>query len=162
MGTLFTLETAERVARLVVTRLAPYCRKIEIAGSIRRRRPRVHDADIVLIPGDSWNLYREILELNKPFKPKPDGPKIKTINIGGVPVDLYIADEKTWATLLLIRTGSAANNIRLCSRAQELGWILHADGSGLFRITGERIAGDSEISIYNAMGLAFQRPEERE
>ena len=26
---------------------------------------------------------------------------------------------------------------------------------------GERIAGDSELSIYNALGLPYQAPEER-
>jgi hypothetical protein len=43
-----------------------------------------------------------------------------------------------------------------------LGWHLAASGDGLFNGKGERIAGDSEISIYNALGLAWQRPEERD
>lgn len=49
-------------------------------------------------------------------------------NIG---VDLYLCTPETWATTLLIRTGSAAHNIWLCSRARELGGKLHAGGEGL-------------------------------
>jgi DNA polymerase (family 10) len=76
-------------------------------------------------------------------------------------VDIYIADETTWATLLLIRTGSTENNIRLCSRAKDMGWHLAASGDGLFNEMGKRIAGDTEISIYNALGLPYQEPLER-
>ncbi len=162
METQFTLERVKQTAELVVKRLAPYCKKIEMAGSVRRGRRWVHDADIILIPRDSWNLYQEILALNRPFKPKPDGPKIKRISVGGIPIDLYIADERNWATLLLIRTGSVASNKKLCARAQELGWTLHADGSGLFDKEGKRIAGDTEISIFNALGLEYQPPNKRE
>ncbi|MBA7599363.1 hypothetical protein ES703_06395 [subsurface metagenome] len=167
------LERAEKIAAAVVKRLAPYCKKkedsrgyyIEVVGSIRRRKPWVKDIDIVLIGSDFWNLTREILAIDSrdPYVPLPSRVttvKLRRINYYGTQVDLYFATEHTWATLLLIRTGSAQNNIRLCSRAKELGYHLHASGEGLFN-KGERIAGDTELSIYNALGLPWQRPRER-
>jgi len=162
-STKYTIEMGRKVAELVIKRLEPYCKpaRCVVAGSIRRGAPMVHDVDIVLIPGDSWNLYQEILALNKPFKPSPDGPKIKKIRVGGMPVDLYITDEREWATILLIRTGSVANNIRLCTRAKDIGFQLKADGSGLFNQFNKRIAGDTEMSIYGALGLPYQNPDER-
>ncbi|GAI23919.1 unnamed protein product [marine sediment metagenome] len=42
------LERAQKIASEVITRLAPYCKKIEVAGSVRRRKPRVKDIDFVL------------------------------------------------------------------------------------------------------------------
>jgi len=33
--------------------------------------------------------------------------------------------------------------------------------TGLFNAKGERIAGDTELSIYQALGLRYQHPEER-
>src|SRR6266446_3745254 len=48
-----------------------------------------------------------------------------------MPVDIYMATEESWATLLLIRTGSAEHNIWMCARARACGGKLHADGSGL-------------------------------
>jgi len=155
------LERAQKTAEAVVEKLKPYCKRIEIAGSIRRRRPLVHDIDIVLIPLDPWNLHHEILGLCRPHPATASGSKIMRIQINGMQVDLYFADKTTWSTLLLIRTGSAQNNIRLCSIAKKKGWRLHADGSGLFNEKGERIAGDTESSIYEALGLKYQRPEDR-
>ena len=153
-----TLERAQKVADAVVKRLSPYCQRIEIAGSIRRRKPWVNDVDLVLVPKDLWNLHSELMKLGQL---KMSGKKIMRVMVGSTQVDLYIAEPETWATLLLIRTGSKENNIRLCSRAKDMGWHLAASGDGLFNAKGERIAGDSEISIYNALGLPFQRPEER-
>ena len=155
------LERAEKMAEAIVKYLSPYCKKIEVAGSIRRRKAWVNDIDLVLIPANLWNLHQEILNLSRAFPPKASGSKIMRIEVNSTQVDLYFADETTWATLLLIRTGSAQNNIRLCSRAKDGGWHLAADGSGLFNEVGWRIAGDSEQSIYEALGLPYQEPRER-
>ena len=152
------LERAQKIADAVVKRLSPYCQKIEVAGSIRRRKPQVRDIDLVLFPKDPWNFHAELMKLGQL---KMSGKKILRVMVGSTQVDIYVADEATWATLLLIRTGSKENNIRLCSRAKDMGWHLAASGDGLFNEKEERIAGDSEISIYNALGLPYQRPEER-
>lgn len=152
-----SLERAEKIAGTVVKRLSPYC-EIEVAGSVRRKRPWVNDIDFVLISSDLWNLHNEIKGLGQV---KMKGEKIIRVMAGLVQIDLYFATRATWATLLLIRTGSAENNIRLCSRAKYLGWHLAASGDGLFNESNQRIAGDSEMSIYNALGLPWQRPQER-
>lgn len=156
------LEKAETISAEVIKRLNPYCKRIEVAGSIRRRKPFPKDIDIVLIPSDPFNLEGEILNLARPFAPKLSGEKLKRFIFNGSQVDIYIADEQSWATLLLIRTGSTENNIRLCSIAKKKGWHLAASGEGLFNENGERVAGDSEESIYSALELPYQRPEERE
>ncbi len=152
------LEKAQQIAAEVVKVLAPYCSRIEVAGSIRRRKPLVNDIDIVLIPSDPWNLTGEIARLGAVTA---HGAKIQRVQHQGAWIDLYMATPETWATLLLIRTGSKENNIRLCSLAKRKGWHLFADGSGLFNENGSRVAGDSEKSIYEALGLLYQDPWER-
>lgn len=154
------LERAKAIANEVITKLAPYCAKIEVAGSIRRQKPWVEDVDIVLIPSpsDLWNLSSEVMKLGPAVM---DGYKLKRINHNGIQVDLYYATAETWATLLLIRTGSKDNNIRLCSLAKKRGWHLAANGDGLFNERGERIAGDSEESIYKMLSLPYEEPWER-
>ena len=152
------LERAQKIADQVIKRLSPYCKKIEVAGSVRRKRPWVNDIDFVLIPDDLWNLHHEIKGLGQV---KVGGSKIMKVMAGSTQVDFYFADDQTWATLLLIRTGSAENNIRLATLAKNKGWRLAASGDGLFNERGERVAGDTEISIYNALGLPYQKPEER-
>jgi len=155
------LEVAQKIAAEVIERLSPYCQKIEVVGSIRRQKDLPNDIDIVLIPSDAWNLEGEVLALARPFKPKMSGEKLKRFDYNGAQVDLYFASEDTWATLLLIRTGSKENNIRLCSKAKRAGWHLAASGAGLFDCTGQRVAGDTEESIYKALGLLYQEPWER-
>lgn len=155
------LERVKKIAAEVIGRLSPYCWKIEVAGSIRRQMPFPRDVDIVLIPSDAWNLEGEVLGLARPHQPKVSGSKLKRLDYNGVQVDLYYADQDTWATLLLIRTGSKESNIRLCSLAKKKGWHLSASGAGLFNETGERVAGDTEESIYVALGLAYVEPWER-
>jgi len=159
------LERAQKIASEVIKRLAPYCKKkadgnayIEVAGSIRRKAPNPKDIDLVLIPSDLWNLQHEIMGMGQV---RMSGMKIMRVMVGIVQVDLYIASPETWATLLLIRTGSAVNNIRLATLAKKRGWHLAASGEGLFNENGQRIAGDSEQSIYEALGLPYQAPEER-
>ncbi len=152
------LARAQRIAEGVVKELSPYCSRIMVAGSVRRKKPLVNDIDLVLVPDDLWNLNAELMKLGQL---KMSGPKIMRFMIGNVQLDIYVADEKTWATLLLIRTGSAENNIRLATLAKKRGWRLAASGDGLFNENEERIAGDTEESIYEALGLPYQRPEER-
>jgi len=152
------IERAQKIANEVVKRLSPYCWRIQIAGSIRRQKPTVNDIDIVLIPSDLWNLRHEIMGLGQV---KMSGMKIMRVTVNSTQVDIYVASEETWATLLLIRTGSKENNIRLATLAKKKGWHLAASGDGLFNEKGERIAGDTEESIYEALGLPYQEPEER-
>lgn len=152
------LERAKAIAGEVIVRLSSYCERIEVAGSIRRRKPFPVDIDFVLIPSDHWNLAHEVMGLGPA---QVSGDKLKRINYHGIQLDLYFATLETWATLLLIRTGSKDNNIRLCTLAKKKGWHLAANGDGLFDESGQRIAGDSEESIYQALGLAWQEPWER-
>ena len=152
------LQEALEIANEVYCRIKPHCEKIEVAGSIRRLKPEVKDIDIVLIPGDPWGLNQALGSLGRPLI---CGDKLHRYLHFGTQVDIYFATEETWATLLLIRTGSKENNIRLCSLAKKRGWHLAASGDGLFNDKGERTAGDSEESIYKALGLPWQEPWER-
>lgn len=152
------LERAKTIASTVVKALEPHCERIEVAGSIRRRKAEVKDIDLVLIPKDRSQVD---LVLGRMGAYKMSGLKIARIEMDSISLDVYFATEEIWATLLLIRTGSMQNNIRLASLAKKKGWRLAASGDGLFNGNGERLAGDSEMSIYKALGLAWQEPWER-
>ena len=157
------LNQATLIAEKLKQELKPHCDRIEIAGSIRRGRPIVHDIDIVLIPKPEAVLALDSL-LTSRGSLKSHGPKLTALTLPyeGIDVDIYRASSSTWATLLLIRTGSKENNIRLCSLARKKGWQLKANGEGLFNEKGQRIAGDTEQSIYEALDTPYQEPPERE
>lgn len=152
------LEKAKVIANSVVKALEPYCEKIVVAGSIRRQKPIVNDIDLVVVAHDRWNMDTVMRRMGSI---KMAGSKIARVEMDSIRLDIYFATPETFATLLLIRTGSAENNIRLASLAKRKGWHLAASGDGLFNEKGERIAGDSEESIYEALGLLWQPPEGR-
>ncbi len=168
-------EKAVSIANDIFDKLKFYCDRIEIAGSIRRKRKFCHDIDLVCIPSNQGQFIYQLQQLGKV---KVGGQKLIRVDLNehpGFPLDIYIATPETWATLLLIRTGSKEHNIRLCKLAQQKGMKLHADGSGLFRLggmvaTGDaadgdreeiRIAGDTEESIFQALGIPYLPPEKR-
>ncbi len=167
------LKRASEIAEKVVAELRPACERIEIAGSIRRKRQFVHDIDLVAIPANQGQFLAKLQALGRL---KLGGQKVIRVTMAEIELDVYIATPETWATLLLIRTGSKAHNILLCSRAKSRGMKLHADGSGLFKYgqaiatdaaaDGDfeeiRIAGDTEESIFAALEMPYRKPEERE
>jgi DNA polymerase (family 10) len=165
------LKTAQVLAAKVIAEIEPFCERIEIAGSIRRRKPFVHDIDIVCIPENQGQFIEALKAMGKI---EMGGEKLIRVKLPSIDLDIYIASPSTWATLFLIRTGSKEHNIKLCSRAKSMGMKLHANGSGLFRLieqqsifgglvppAEERIAGDTEQSIFEALKLTYLEPEKR-
>lgn len=155
------LADAQKIAKTIIEMLKPWCRTgyVIVAGSIRRERPLVNDVDIVCIPDNPWRLLETIRGIGN--SGAVGLKKIENVVVAGVSIDIYIATPQSWATLLLIRTGSAENNIRLCGIAKNKSWYLAANGDGLFDEKENRIAGDTEESIYRALGVPYQQPKER-
>lgn len=152
------LEKAKAIAEEVKAKLVPFCQRLEIAGSIRRGRPFPKDIDIVCIPSNQGQF---IYALQQMGKIKIGGQKLIRCELPQIVLDIYAATPETWATLLLIRTGSAKHNIMMCSRAKRMGMHLHADGTGLTR-NGNRVAGETEESIFATLQLPYKQPKERE
>lgn len=151
------IKDARNLAAGVRERLEPHCSKFQIVGSIRRRRLLVNDIDVLLIPQSQGKLIAAFQEMG----PVKMGPKIITLDWMGRQVDLYVATPETWFTLLLIRTGSTQHNIKLTTLAKKKGWHLYADGRGLFNEKGVRVAGDSEESFFQALGIPYVEPWRR-
>src|SRR6185295_1618805 len=115
------LKQADKLAAKIVAELAPFCEQIEVAGSIRRRRPVVNDIDIVVLPlADQVNALRERVLRNT--DPISDGPQVILTRLSnGVQVDLWIAERPkkdlfssvptNFGVLFLTRTGSTAHNV---------------------------------------------------
>jgi DNA polymerase (family 10) len=156
------LGEARLIAERVKQTLSPYCDRIEIAGSIRRQKPIVNDIDLVIIEKPAAALSLPVLLFSMGVL-KINGPDIKRLYLpnDNITLDIYIATPATWATLLLIRTGSKENNIRLATIAKSRSWQLKANGDGLFNERGERVAGDTEQSIYEALAVPYQEPHRR-
>lgn len=76
----------------------------------------------------------------------------------GLQVDLRLVEEGQFGTALHYFTGSKAHNIQVRRLGQQAG--LKINEYGVFR-GAERIAGDTEESVFKAVGLAYIPPELR-
>ena len=164
------LSKAEAMAKAALEFFNPFVDRIEIAGSIRRRRPICHDVDLVCLVGVAklFAFNGAISRFAAGGQVRLNGTSIQRVTKDGISYDFYITDDPArFATLLLIRTGSARHNVFLCSRAKDRGMKLHANGDGLFKLAplagqDERVGGDTEESIFAALGLSYLPPEKRE
>lgn len=151
------------IAEDLVAEIRPCCARIEIAGSVRRRTPEVGDLDLALIPYGRLLLVNALGGL---YHRKPDTLGDTYLCLAqdrGIQVDLYIAAPSTWATLLLIRTGSKQHNIRLAQRARDCGYQLKANGDGLLDLaTGEVLPVTSERDLFARRNLPYREPWERD
>ena len=152
------LKDAEKLAEQIIEQIRPFCDRLVVAGSIRRKKSEVRDVDFVLIPKPLlWHRIVATLQQNMDAKVLKHGEKAAQVTIDGVNVDLYSATEETWEPLLLIRTGSAEHNIKLSMIARKKGMKLSHKGL----IQNEKIDASTEKEIFEALGIDYVLPEER-
>ena len=159
------LKDAEKIANQVKTVVCAHCVKIEIAGSIRRQKPKVHDIDFVVATKSDFE-WQKISEELKRMKAKPNCQGNSVIKAflpcqnGLFQVDFYRAKLSTFGILLLVRTGSAEHNVWLAGCAISKGMRIKYS-EGLIK-EGSAIAGENEKGVFEALGLPCPLPTERE
>jgi len=146
-----------KLSKNIFKELKPFCKRIEIAGSIRRGEKHPFDIDIVLIPKNK-NELEEFLKTKGKFI--QGGEHESTWIINRVQVELYYTTEEEWGAELLAYSSRKGAGIGLRIIARRKGFKLTQHG--LFdRKTGKKIAGKTEMEIYRALGKHYKKPENR-
>jgi len=146
-----------KLAEKILSDLKPFCRKIQIVGSIRRGEKNPIDIDMVAI---SKVNGKEKIEgvLARKGKLVRHGEKVVSYMVQGVKIEVYFADFDSWGAALLTYTGSSEYNIGLRMHAKKKGFKLNQ--YGLFK-GDEKIAGKTEKGIYAALGKSLKKPQDR-
>lgn len=163
------LKSTEEKALKIVELLAPFCARIEVAGSIRRKRPEVGDIDLVIEPLPGKRRY--IRDRCLSWRPQvlEDGEVNFLFTLKGVQVDIFYANEAgqdlfadvgNFGSLFICRTGSKQFNIWLCQHAKTKG--LHWNPYRGVVQKGKIIASRTEEDVFKALGLEWIKPEDRE
>lgn len=149
-----------QLSKKIVGILKPFCKRIEIAGSIRRKVPNPHDVDIVLV-AKSENFKQKIKDkLIKHGKFLEGGSHEMFFRMEGIDFQLFFTVPNEWGATLLAYSGKKGSNIGLRIVAMRKG--LKLTNHGLFnRKTGKRIAGKTETEIYHALGRTYKEPWNR-
>ncbi len=159
------LKEAERLADQFKAVVEPQCEKIEVAGSIRRQKPKVHDIDFVVVTKNDLD-WQKISDKLKHLKAKPNCSGNSVIKAfvpcqnGLFQVDFYRAKPSTFGIHLLVRTGSAEHNMWLAGYAISKGMRIRYS-EGLIK-EGSVIAGETEKGVFEALSLPYPLPSERE
>ena len=156
------LAQAQIFAKQVENTIKPLCVRLEVVGSIRRQKPVVGDIDFVVVAVDG-NWSKIVQTLKKSTVVCAGKSVIKLICQFGdclFQVDFYRATSKTFGIQELIRTGSAEHNMWLAGYAVSNGFRLKYS-EGLMK-DDVAMAGETEESVFSALGLPCPKPERRE
>jgi len=136
--------------------------RIEIAGSIRRRKESVKDIDILATSPDPSGVMAAFIGLPQVERVTMHGPTRSSVTIReGVQVDLRVVQPESFGAALAYLTGSKQHNVRLREMAQKRGWKINE--YGIFRENdGQRLGGADEEDLYRLLDLPFIEPELRE
>lgn len=135
-------------------------KRVEIAGSFRRMKETVGDLDLLAVATKSSPVMERFARYEDVQEVLSSGPTRSTVILkNGIQVDLRVVPQESYGAALQYFTGSKAHNIAIRRMAQELD--LKINEYGVFR--GEqRVAGETEESVYAAVGLTWIPPELRE
>jgi DNA polymerase (family 10) len=136
--------------------------RIEVAGSIRRRRETVRDIDILVTSERPREVMDVFVRLSHVGRVLAHGEtKSSVVTDEGIQVDLRVVEEDCFGAALQYFTGSKEHNIRLREMAVKAG--LKINEYGVFKGAAEKkIGGKREEDVYKALGLAWVPPELRE
>ena len=158
----FLLAAAEPWAEALRERLAaaPGTRRVEVAGSYRRRKETVGDLDLLCSTRSPDGVARAFTGFDAVEEVVARGPTRVAVRLrNGLPVDLRLVDDAAFGAALVYFTGSKQHNIVLRALAQERG--LKMNEYGVFR-GRRRLAGRTEEEVYAQVGAAWIPPELRE
>ncbi|HEY7417457.1 MAG TPA: DNA polymerase/3'-5' exonuclease PolX, partial [Ktedonobacteraceae bacterium] len=161
-------EEAEKIRSALVT--LPQIVRLQIAGSLRRRRETIKDIDMVasVADGTGEEDRRTIMDF---FTSQPSvqaitghgDTKSSVVLTSGIAMDLRVVNDSQFPYTLHHFTGSREHHIPLRRRALSMGMTIN--DYGLFKTSSgkeELVPCHDENDIYAALGMDYIEPELRE
>ena len=150
---------ALQIAEKVKQELEPHCERIEIAGSIRRKKPEVKDIEIVAIPKSTWGGLKNIVDKWKKVKGELPCKYTQRILPEDIKLDLFFATERNFGLIFAIRTGSAEYSHYVLAN----GWVKAGYKSidGILTKNNQQQEVREEIDLFNLIKIPYVEPEKR-
>lgn len=144
--------------------------RIEVAGSLRRYRETIGDVDLLVAATEGaavMEAFREQPDVADVIASGDTKTSIRTH--AGLQVDLRVVEPDRFGAALVYFTGSKAHNIKLRERALARDLTLNEYGLAPREKVGDgqpqaedRVAGETEQGVYEALEMDWVSPELRE
>ena len=142
------LEDAEAVGAYLAAH--PSVRRLELAGSLRRWRETVSDADFLVASDEPTELIKRLFNYPAATRVVVQEERRAIVRLSnGFHVELHVVSDDAFAPALVRLTGSPAHVARLEALARQAGVALDA-------------AARDEREVYARLGLPYVAPELRE
>ena len=156
-------EEAFKIAERIKAECAPHCVRIEIAGSLRRKKPEIGDIEIVAIRSEVLLFHtgiEQVLDRYKKIKGDAANGKYCQRELPqGINLDVFFCTPENWGLIYLIRTGSANFSRRFVgTMLPRKGYL--SRGGFLFRM-GQLTIVREEGDLFNFAGIKYIKPEKR-
>lgn len=156
------------LAELLVKKMTPYCERVAIAGSVRRRKPEVGDVELVYIPKEGVDPVAEldrmglvVKRLNKLGRPTYGKLNKLMVHPGArIPVDFFATTADIWGMTMFVRTGPAEWNVKAFKRLKELG-MRGYPYKGVTK-AGRMIQCRDEETMFKLLRWPMRSPERRQ
>lgn len=161
-GLRFLLSEVKEDVETIIERFKKFkeVKKIEVAGSYRRKKETVGDIDILIASSFPLKIMNEFVSMPNVLKIWSKGETKASVRmVKGYDVDLRIVDINSFGSAMQYFTGSKEHNIALRKLAISKGYKLNE--YGLFKNNISK-AGKTEEEIYNKLGMQYICPELRE
>lgn len=176
-------DQAITLANRVVDVLRPDSHMITLAGSIRRNKPFVKDAEIVVQPkpGQQASLLAKLDgmvargEGSKAIYPDGKtrwGDTYRGIQIGEIKVEVFLADADNWGYILWLRTGPGDANTAVMKHMSHHRWpwrftggygqIVNYPGPDADAVPVSKLKIASEDDLFLLLGVPFTRAQDRD
>jgi DNA polymerase (family 10) len=131
-----------------------------VAGSYRRRKETVGDLDFLVASDKPEAVAQRFVSYGEVKQVTAQGPTRASVVLScGLQCDLRVVGKASFGAALHYFTGSKAHNIAV--RKLGIARGLKVNEYGVWQAK-KRIAGETEESVYAAMGLPYIEPELRE
>ncbi|MHB1424344.1 MAG: DNA polymerase/3'-5' exonuclease PolX [Gemmataceae bacterium] len=166
MGSRVRIDQALSLANRLIEglRQAPGIIRMELCGSLRRRRETINDIDILISSNDPGPIMERFVSLPGVAQVIAHGPTKSSIIVHGdgrllMNADLRIVRDEQFPFALHYFTGSKEHNIAIRQRAQHYGLKLNE-----YELAGDerRVSCHDEADIFKALDLTYIPPEMRE
>ena len=137
-----------------------YVHRIEICGSVRRRKETIADLDILTISNNPVKVIDTFTKLEEVKRILAKGGTKSTVILrNNMQVDLRVLPKESFGAAMQYFIGDKNHNVKLRRIAISKGYKLSE--YGLFK-EKKAIAAEDEEEIYKSLGLDYIEPEMRE